>query len=145
MAYKGKFKPTNISKYLGDHTKIRFLSLWEKQLMGWLDTNIHVVQWSSEIPIKYVCGTDMKVHKYLVDFYIATSDGRRLLVEVKPYKQTIEPKEPKRRTRRSVNESYTWVKNNSKWDAARELCAINNMKFVIWTENELKMMGLKII
>ncbi|MEI6297328.1 MAG: TnsA endonuclease N-terminal domain-containing protein, partial [bacterium] len=89
MAYKGKYKVKDVSKYLGDPTKVRFLSLWEYSLMKYLDACINVVGWCSEdVKIPYVCGTDGQNHLYLVDFYIVLNNGKKLLVEVKPYKQT---------------------------------------------------------
>jgi hypothetical protein len=145
MAYKGKFYPRNLSKYLGNPDKIRFLSLWERQLMRWLDSNAAVTQWASEVPIKYVCGTDGREHRYLVDFYILWRTGHKMLVEVKPKRQCSEPKVPKRKTKRYVNECFAYIKNTSKWAAARELCAKNGMIFEIWTEHELRALGLKII
>jgi hypothetical protein len=144
MAYKGKYRPRNVSKYLGDPTKVIFRSLWERQLMRWLDSNLAVSQWSSEVPIKYVCGTDGKEHRYFVDFYILWRMGTKMFVEVKPKKQCAPPKEPKRKTQKYVNECLTYVKNVSKWDAARSLCARNGMLFEIWTEHELRQLGLKI-
>lgn len=145
MAYKGKFKPQNLSKYLGNPDKITFRSLWERQLMKWLDYNPAVMQWSSEVPIKYICATDGKEHRYFVDFYILWTTGHKYLVEVKPYRQTLEPKEPKRKTRAYYAKCQVWKKNVSKWYAARELCTKNNMKFEIWTENELRKLGLTIL
>ena len=145
MAYKGKFKPTNLGKYLGNPDKIRFLSLWERQLMRWLDANMAVIQWSSEVPIKYVCATDGKVHNYLVDFYILWRTGQKIMVEVKPYKQTLEPKAPKRKTAAYYKKCAVYAKNMSKWRAATELCAKNNMKFEVWTEHELRKLGLTIL
>ena len=113
--------------------------------MRWLDANTAVLQWSSEVPIKYVCATDGKVHSYLVDFYILWRTGQKNLIEVKPYKQTLEPKAPKRKTQKYINACLTYSKNLSKWTAARELCAKNNMKFEVWTEHELRKLGLTIL
>lgn len=145
MSYKGKYKPQNLAKYLGNPDKVRFMSLWERQLMRWLDANPAVIQWSSEVPIKYVCATDGREHRYLVDFYILWNTGQRMMVEVKPYRQTLEPKEPKRKTPAYYKKCAVYAKNLSKWHAAREICARNNMKFEIWTENELRRLGLTIL
>ena len=63
MAYKGKYKVKNISKYLGDPAKVRFLSLWEYSLMKYLDACVNVVGWCSEdVKIPYICGTDNQKH-----------------------------------------------------------------------------------
>ncbi len=146
MSYKGKYKIKNAEKYMGDISKIRFLSLWELSVMKLLDNSHEVAKWNSEdVKINYVCATDGKQHKYLVDFFIIMTNGKRLLVEVKPKKQTIVPKIPKRKTRKYLTEQYYWIKNNSKWDAAREFAAINNAEFQIWTEDHLRRLGIKIL
>ena len=146
MAYSGKYKLTRPEKYIGNPNKIRYLSLWEKQVMKFLENCVNVVHWSSEVPIEYVCRTDGQIHKYLVDFYIELDDGKRLMVEVKPHKQTQEPKMGTRKTRKYMNECFIYAKNISKWDAARALCKDTGMEFQIWTEYYLKNeLGLKII
>ena len=48
MSYKGKYKPTNPSKYKGDPTNIIYRSLWERRLMSYLDKHPDVIQWSIE-------------------------------------------------------------------------------------------------
>ena len=73
MAYQGKFRPRNPSKYAGDPTNIIYRSHWELKLMSYLDKHTHVMKWSSEevvIPYKspideitqilsrLLCGTD---------------------------------------------------------------------------------------
>ena len=147
MAYKGTYRPTNLDKYTGDPSKIVFRSLWERQVMKWCDNNPKVIGWSSEeIVIPYLCETDKKVHRYFMDFYIKFDSGQELLVEVKPKKQTEPPKKPKqRRTRRYISESLTYIKNQSKWKAARQYAAKKGMKFDIWDEDKLKLLGIKIV
>jgi len=157
MAYKGKFTPANAEKYIGDISKIRWLSLWERAVMKWLDKNTDVVRWGSEIvKIRYHCETDQKSHLYLIDFYVEFTDGRRLLVEVKPSAQTTPPKqmntEPShisgarnRRRAKYLKEAKTYIKNMSKWKAAADFAKKNGMSFEIWTEQQLKNnLGLKI-
>ena len=146
MSYKGKFTPTNLNKYIGDPKKIRFLSLWEWSLMKYLDFCPSVVKWNSEdVKIPYICATDSKQHLYLVDFFIILENGKRLLVEVKPSKQCSAPKVPKKRTKRYITEQYFWNKNQSKWAAAEEFALLNNAEFQIWTEIELRKLGIKIL
>ena len=51
---KGLFRPTRPEKYLGDITKIRFMSSWERSFMVFCDTNPNVIKWGSEeFKIKY--------------------------------------------------------------------------------------------
>ena len=47
MAYKGKYKPKNRSKYKGDPTKIVYRSLWERRFMVYCDENPNVIKWAS--------------------------------------------------------------------------------------------------
>jgi hypothetical protein len=145
MSYKGKYKPKNPNKYDGDVDNIYFRSLWERQVMKFCDQNPKVILWNSEeIIIPYLCETDNKIHRYFCDFKIVFNNREIFLVEVKPYKQTSPPiKKPKQRqTNRYISESLTYIKNQSKWKAAKAYASKNNMKFVIWTENELKQMGI---
>ena len=46
--YSGRFRPKNIDKYDGDHTKIKYRSHWEMQVFKWCDTTSAVKKWSSE-------------------------------------------------------------------------------------------------
>ena len=77
----------------------------------------------------------------LVDFMICFDNGASLLVEIKPYKQTIPPIKPKQDSnklkRRYQNELATYAVNLAKWDAARHFCSKKGLKFAIITEKEL--------
>ena len=61
----------------------------------------------------------------------------KYLIEIKPKKQTLEPKKPKRKTPRYITEVTTYVTNQAKWEAAREWCADRRMEFLILTEEHL--------
>ena len=61
----------------------------------------------------------------------------RLIIEVKPKKQTVPPKEPQRKTKRYLNEVKTWGVNSAKWKYAVEWCKDNGMNFKILTEDDL--------
>jgi len=56
-----------------------------------------------------------------------------MLVEIKPDKETRIPTGNKK-TKRYLNESFTYVKNINKWEAANEYAKDRGWKFVIWTE-----------
>tara|TARA_R110002096_G_scaffold35142_1_gene99666 strand:+ start:213 stop:482 length:270 start_codon:yes stop_codon:yes gene_type:complete len=75
------------------------------------------------------------------DFYIKVNqaDGtiKKMIIEVKPKIQCKPPKEPKRRTRRWINEVMTYGVNDAKWRYATEWCANNDMEFKILTEDHL--------
>ena len=145
MAYKGKYKPKNPDKYIGDVKDIVYRSLWERSAFKWLDTTSSIVRWNSEdCIIPYICGTDNRPHKYYMDLWFQTDEGKTYIVEIKPKAQTEKPKKPQRQTRRYVTESLTWVKNQSKWKAAEEYAADRGWHFEIWTEDTLRGLGIRI-
>ena len=59
------------------------------------------------------------------------------MLEVKPKKQTLEPKVQKKKTRSYITEVTTWATNQAKWKAAEEFCLDNGWDFVMITEDEL--------
>jgi hypothetical protein len=64
---------------------------------------------------------------------------KKYLVEVKPKKQVEGPtRNPKRKTATWKREVMTFMKNQAKWDAAKDYCEDRQMKFVILTEEHLK-------
>jgi hypothetical protein len=142
--YKGKYKIKNPSKYLGDPKNVVYRSGWERSVMNWCDNNPNVVGWvSEEIVIPYLCETDKRMHRYFMDFLIKYKDGRTVLVEVKPYKETVKPQGGQGRPRRQVlNETLTYIKNISKWTEAERYVADRGWTFEIWTEKELRAMNI---
>lgn len=141
MAYKGKFKPLNPSKYRGDVNNIIYRSRWEQRFMSFLDKNTDVLEWSSEeIWIPYRCRTDNKIHRYFPDFKIRVKTPKGVktqIIEIKPHKETFAPVKPARLTKRYVSESLTYAKNKSKWEHAVEWCNNRGYEFKILTEKEL--------
>ena len=109
MAYKTKFIPENASKYIGDPARIICRSLWERKVCKWMDSNLNVIRWGSE--------------------------ELAILIEVKPKKQTVEPK--KRKTKTYLQESMTFKINTSKWKAAENFCKKQGWKFLIMTEDHI--------
>lgn len=146
MAYSGKYIPKNRAKYSGDHNKIYYRSLWERQVFKFLDENSDVLAWNSEeVVIPYRCKTDNKIHRYFVDLKIQFKNGQTYLIEIKPKKQTIEPKVRSKKTRAYITEVLTYVKNQSKWEAASEYCSDRGWIFEVWTETTLKALGIKLL
>ena len=146
MAYSGRYPVGNPQKYDGDSTKVYYRSLWERQVFKWCESNPQVIRWSSEeTVIPYKCKTDNRIHRYFVDVKIKLETGETYLVEIKPKKETIAPKKPARQTKKYVNEVMTYVKNQSKWEAAEEYCMQRGWKFVVWTEDTLKSLGIKLL
>lgn len=142
MSYKGRFKPKNPSKYIGDPTNIIYRSSWELKLMRYFDEHTDVLKWGSEeIIIPYVSPVDNRIHRYFPDFYIQTigTDGRinTTIIEVKPAIQTREPEKKTKRTRKYISEVLTWGVNQAKWKAAEEFCKDRKWTFKIMTEKEI--------
>lgn len=143
MAYSGKFIPKNPSKYRGDITNITWRSTWELRMLKYLDENPNVLEYASEeIVIPYLSPLDNKVHRYFVDLYakIKSPNGviKKYLIEVKPHSQTIQPQMTNTKSKKTyIRESLEWIKNNSKWAAAKEWCAKYGMEFIVLTEKEI--------
>ena len=110
--------------------------------------NNSIKRWSSEfitIPYQDEYG---KYHRYYPDFYIERIDKNdpmrfdRVVIEIKPYKETIQPTPPVKITAKSL-ESYeyqlkTFQKNLFKWSRANLWATAQGMKFVIIHEGHLK-------
>ena len=135
---QGKYRLRLPSKYKGDSRNVVFRSSWEYKFMQWCDSRSVVEEWGSEeIAIPYISPVDGKRHKYYPDFYVKVR-GKKYIVEVKPFRQTKEPKTQKRMTKSYINEVFTWGVNQAKWKAATEFCKDYGMEFMLITEKELK-------
>jgi len=146
MAYKGKYKVKNPSKYEGDCTKVIFRSLWERQFFRWCEDNDNVVKWSSEsVVIPYRCKTDNRMHRYFMDVKVKFRNGKTYLIEIKPEIQTQPPKQPKRKSQKYLKEVMTYVKNTSKWEQAEIYCEKRGWEFKIFTEKTLKSLGIRLL
>ncbi len=146
MAYKGRYKIKNPDKYLGNPTNVIFRSLWERNTFRWCENNPKVRAWSSEeIVVPYKCKVDNKLHRYFVDLYVEMNNGQTILVEIKPKKETLPPKQPKRKTKKFLNEVITFSKNQEKWEAADQYARHKGWKFQVWTEETLKNLGIKVL
>ena len=146
MAYKGRYKIKNPDKYLGNPTNVIFRYLWERNTFRWCENNPKVRAWSSEeIVVPYKCKVDNKLHRYFVDLYVEMNNGQTILVEFKPKKETLPPKQPKRKTKKFLNEVITFSKNQDKWEAADQYARHKGWKFQVWTEETLKNLGIKVL
>jgi len=142
MAYSGTFKPSNPQKYVGDYKNIIYRSSWEARLMSWLDKNPNIVSWSSEeVVIPYISPVDGRRHRYFPDFVVKVRDRngtlKTMMLEVKPKKQTKEPEQQRRVTKRYITEVTTWGVNQAKWKAATEFCLDRGWEFKLITEDHL--------
>jgi hypothetical protein len=142
MSYKGKFQPSYPKKYKGDPTNIIYRSLWERKFMVYCDLNENILEWGSEeIVVPYRSPVDNRYHRYFPDFYIKFKESsgkiKRMIVEIKPQKQCVEPKVQKRKTKAYIYEVVEYAKNQAKWEAAKEWCLDRGYEFKVLTENEL--------
>ena len=117
-------------------------------MMKWLDDKPFVLEWQSEeFFIPYISPLDNKPHRYFPDFFARIQDGdgsiKTFVIEVKPLKETVEPKFQKKKTRKYITEVLTWGKNDAKWKAAREYCADRGWEFKIFTEIDIFGDGLR--
>jgi hypothetical protein len=139
---QGVFSAQNIQKYKGKFPIIYRSSL-ELKVMRWFDTNNNIVTWGSEsVVIPYISPLDGRMHRYFVDFVVALKekDGniKKLLIEIKPYKQTLRPEATRnKKPKTMIYEQTEWVRNQAKWSAAEQYAVKNNFKFLILTERHI--------
>ena len=137
-SYKGIYRPSYPKKYVGDPNRIVYRSLLERRFMLYCDRTEDIVNWASEeISIPYISPIDKKLHRYYPDFIVKTSKGKKLIIEIKPYRQVSQPKAPKRKTKSYLREQLEYIKNNAKWKAAKAFCEDKGFEFKILTEKEL--------
>ena len=139
---KSKYKPEYPKKYKGDANNIICRSSWERRFCRWCDLNENIISWGSEeFWIPYISPVDNRVHRYFPDFIIKVKDQsgktKTYIVEVKPKKQTVPPKQKSRVTKSYLHECKTYAVNQSKWKAAKEFCADRLIEFKVITEEEL--------
>ena len=154
--HQGVYILKNPIKYLGDPQKVVYRSSWEFAFCKFCDHSDNVKRWSAEnIEISYQISNDVgqtEVHRYYPDFYVEMIKANdkesyeRLVIELKPLKETLPPVKPKKQTMK-VLENYeyslrTFKKNLHKWAYAKEWCERRHLKFVIITEDELRRRGL---
>lgn len=139
---KSKYKPSYPRKYKGDPNNIICRSSWERRFCKYCDLNESVISWGSEeFWIPYLSPVDNRVHRYFPDFIMKVRESsgqvKTYVIEVKPGKQTVPPKKPKRQTKSYLYECKTYAVNQAKWKAAVEFCKDHMIEFKIITEKEL--------
>ena len=135
---KGMFRPQHPEKYLGDPTKIRFLSSWELRFCQFLDVNPNVITWGSEeFHIPYFNPIKKKVTAYYPDFIVKfkTANGQVVteVIEIKPKKEAV--LRPGKKI--SLYDQVQLVINHAKWTAATAFCENHGIKFRVLTEDQL--------
>ena len=139
---QGFFRPINPKKYRGDVNNIVYRSSWELKLLSFLDINPNVIEYSSEeIIIPYISPKDNRYHKYYPDMLVKIKNiqGKieTVLIEIKPFAQTIPPVKKTRITKTFITEVLTYSINQAKFEAAQKYCDTKGWKFQIMTEKEL--------
>ena len=71
-------------------------------------------------------------------YWLIDSETDKAIIEIKPLRETQEPKRTKGKSNKTlISETLTYVKNQAKWEAAREFCKDNLIEFRVMTEKEL--------
>jgi hypothetical protein len=140
--FQGRFRPKNPNKYLGDSENIIYRSSYEYRIMLYFDENPSVINWASEeFSIPYVSPLDKSWHRYFPDFIVKAKgkngQTKTIVIEVKPYTQTLPPNYGEKPSKRYLREIMTWGVNEAKWKAAKEFCLDRGWEFQIITEKDL--------
>ncbi len=137
-SYRGLYRPTNPKKYVGNTKQIVYRSLLERRFMRYCDLNQDILFWASEeLPVRYYNPLDKKYHRYFPDFVVKTVNNDKYMIEIKPSRQVAKPKPPKKKTKSYMRESFEYIKNQAKWQAAKSYCDDNGMQFKVITEKDL--------
>jgi hypothetical protein len=153
---QGLFIPKNKEKLikLNSQGGIFYRSSLEHKMMIYLDSNENIKKWGAEhIRVSYDKSEynnkshemETTTHGYYPDFYyeLERSDGTtsRVIAEVKPSSETMEPKLPTNPTSKQLkNFEYAlkmYNKNLSKWKYMIEYCERKGFEFIIITEKIL--------
>lgn len=111
---------------------IIYRSSWEKRFIYWCEHSKKVEHWGSEcISIKYYNAIDKKEHTYYPDFVVKMTNGTTLIIEIKPYNQTIKPENTNSWAMK------TYIRNISKWKTLERVCEEKGYKFCILTEHTI--------
>lgn len=144
---RGKYKqdwyiPRYPEKYIGDCTKIRYMSSYEYNVHVYFDNNPNIIRWGSEeIAIPYVHPIDHKIHKYYPDYYIEYINTKgeivKEIIEVKPHKQVVPPTTRGKSKKTQLTEAVTYAINQAKWTYAKAFCDKHGIKFRIISESQI--------
>lgn len=134
----GTYHLRHPEKFSGNYNPI-YKSKLEAKMMFYLDHNENVVKWNYEgFPIKYIDeSSNNKVRNYYIDFTAVVKSGDKLQTVWIEVKSESETHEPGRKASKNPKAVETWIKNQSKWKAAKRLAESLGHKFVVITEKEL--------
>jgi len=145
------YHPVNKEKFKGKEGYAVCRSSWETSVCLWLDRNPAIIAWDSEpFGIPYTDSTKrdsnghFKKRMYYPDFIIKVLNKNGThdiwMIEVKPYKETIQPKKGKKKIGPSIiKEDITWIVNSAKWKAAKAYCDRKGWQFRILTERDIRL------
>ena len=166
---QGLYIPINKDKIykMNSQGGLYYRSSWEYKVMKYLDMcasedydgNTKILIWGCEcVKIPYKKTSIKKAsdgimdyktteHVYYPDFWYKQlkSDGSvdEVLMEVKPYAETVQPKTPNSNATRKQLENFEysmnlWNANMFKWEHAIAYCKTRGIKFIIMTEAYIK-------
>lgn len=133
---QGTFNPDGAIKLFESQRgkPIIYRSSWERKFILWLEKSSSVSHWGNEcVGIEYDNPVSGRKSVYYPDFIVEFTDGRVVLIEIKPHHETEQPK-----NMRSKYAVDTYKKNIAKWHAAKEFCKRNGMQFSIITERTIE-------
>lgn len=136
-AKSGHFYMQHPEKFCGTELPI-YKSNLERMFMQYADKNPAIIQWGYEnCFIKYLdrSTNPAKVRRYFIDFVCKIKIGNIIKTVWIEIKQSDEVNPPRKNS--SPKTILTWIKNTSKWDAARQLAKSKGYDFKILTEKEL--------
>lgn len=135
----GTYHVHNREKYIGQYDPI-YKSKLEAKMMYYLDHNENIVKWNYEaFPIKYIDESSKnKIRNYYIDFIAVVKSNDKLQTVWIEVKSESETKAPGRKASKNQKAVDTWIKNQSKWKAAKQLAESRGYKFVVISEKELE-------
>lgn len=150
-AKRGWYKLLNPEKFIkpiDEHMQsykngfIEYKSSLELKAYKYCDRNSDVVSFSIEsFPIRYQKPSDNLIHRYYPDIFLEFKTGHKFIIEIKSKSETVPPKPPKKTTQKSIKRHrealLTYKINKAKWNAAKKFAEMNDMKFLIITEDQL--------
>jgi hypothetical protein len=138
---QGIYTPKHPEKYVGNHRNIQYRSSWELILMRRFDLDPNIISWNSEeLIIPYHDRGSGKLRRYYPDFVIKKKNGNVIeviVIEVKPYAQSVPPERATKTEKRYLSECKTFATNYSKWEACTRFCESKGWRFVVITEKGL--------
>lgn len=137
-AHTGTYHVANKEKYAGQSDP-QYKSLLECKMMYYLDHNPAILRWKYEPQaIKYIDeSSGGKVRNYYIDFSAIVQNKHSSNVVWIEVKSESEMRPPSNRVKDKRTAMKIWLKNQSKWKAAKALAESKGFKFVVVSEREL--------